>query len=420
MVTHPLALQIQRCANFCIIALAVSIPMSVALDNLLLLLLLALVLLGTGREAVRVAVDNPVARANILLFAALSLGLAYGIATLTEAVATLGKYVDLLFVPLLMVAGKSFRMRRIAMLFFLVTMLVTATLSWSVGLGMLPPQKWMWLNLLPNPIENPAIFRSSITQNMLMAYATYLSLLQSRMATNQRVWWLSIIAALIMGGSVFCMVQGKTGYLALLALLIYFAWITWSRCLSFQGHAMGWRETAGLSLIVLLVVFSTYYAVPRMHERVNQALTEFGDWQPNTYTDSSTGARLQFYANTFALIKQHPVLGIGTGGFPAAYAAYVQGKDMVHTRNPHNEYLLITAQIGIGGLALLLYLFFTQWRCAARLPTTFEQDAARGLVLTIAITALFNSPLLDHTEGLFFAYASALLFSNLNTSKREG
>ena len=81
-------------------------------------------------------------------------------------------------------------------------------------------------------------------------------------------------------------------------------------------------------------------------------------------------------------------------------------------RNPHNEYLLITVQIGVAGLGLLLYLFFTQWAYAAKLGDPFRQDAARGLVLTIAITSLFNAPLLDHTEGLFFAFMSALLFVN--------
>ena len=76
-------------------------------------------------------------------------------------------------------------------------------------------------------------------------------------------------------------------------------------------------------------------------------------------------------------------------------------------------------QLGLGGLGLLLYLFYTQWRYAVNLPTLFEQDAARGLVLTISITALFNSPLLDHTEGLFSAFASALLFANLRVGKRD-
>ena len=93
---------------------------------------------------------------------------------------------------------------------------------------------------------------------------------------------------------------------------------------------------------------------------------------------------------------------------------------MILTRNPHNEYLLITVQVGVAGFALLLYLFYTQWRHAVKLPGLFEQDAARGLVLTIAVTSLFNSPLHDHTEGLFFAFASAMLFAHFEYGKKYG
>lgn len=409
-----------RLASFCVIILACSIPISVALDNVLLLLLLILVLFGAGREVGRVAVDNPVARGSVMLFGALCLGSAYGVATLAEAAATLGKYADLLFVPILMVAGKNRQTRHSATLLFIGVMLLTAVLSWSVGSGLLPPQQWMWLGHLPMPLENPAVFRSSITQNILMAYATYLVLLQSRTISGQRMKWLWFTAAAVMASSILFLVQGKTGYLVIFGLLTYFSWVTWSRLMGARGYAMSWREVAGLGMLVLFLTYSAYHLVPRLHERVNQATADFKEWQPGTHYPTSTGERLEFYSNTLSLVEQHPLLGVGTGGFPAAYAQKISDTGVGKpTRNPHNEYLLITAQIGVGGLLLLLYLFFTQWRHAARLPTTFEQDAARGLVLTIAITAMFNSPLLDHTEGLFFAYASALLFANLNMAKRD-
>ncbi len=393
-----------------------AIPLSVALDNLLLFALLVLALIGSCRAVLHIAVHNPVARASTLLFAALLLGMAYGNAPLGEAADILGKYADLAFVPLLMVAGGDATTRRRAMLGFLAVMLITALLSWLVGLHMLPVAGWMWAGCTP---DNPAIFRSSITQNMLMAYAAYLLVLQAREAGSNKARWLFTGLAMLAGGNVLFMVSGKTGYLILLALLTYFAWITLARRLHNRGRNIGWREGAGIGLLTLALVFGAYQVSPRLHERVNKMVTEFQAWQPNMHNETSTGERREFYYNTFAIVKQHPLLGVGTGGFPAAYAQQVQGKDVTLTRNPHNEYLLVTAQVGVAGLALLLYLFYTQWRHAVKLPSLFEQDAARGLVLTIVITSLFNSPLHDHTEGLFSAFASALLFANLNTGKRD-
>ena len=404
-------------ARWCVVALGITIPLSVALDNLLLAILLVLVLAGGSRAVLHIVMHNPVARASALLFATLLLGVAYGDTSFKEAADTLGKYVDLAFVPLFMVAGRDAEIRRRTMLGFLGVMLVTALLSWLVGLRILPVSEWMWAGCKP---DNPAIFRGSITQNMLMAFSVYLLILQARAASAPKVRWLLAGLAVFAGSNVLFMVQGKTGYLVLLAVLAYFAWTTLARRLHTPGRSIGWSKGGGIGLLALALVLSAYQASPRLHERVDKMVMEFQVWQPGMHSETSTGARLEFYYNTFALVKQHPLLGVGTGGFPAAYAQQVQGKGVEPTRNPHNEYLLVTVQVGVAGLALLLYLFYTQWRCAAKLPNLFEQDAARGLVLTIAITALFNSPLLDHTEGLFFAFTSALLFANLNMDKRDG
>jgi uncharacterized membrane protein YccC len=43
---------------------------------------------------------------------------------------------------------------------------------------------------------------------------------------------------------------------------------------------------------------------------------------------------------------------------------------------------------------------------------------ARGVVLTVAVGSLFNSLLIDHTEGLFFAWASGLFYAGYTPSKR--
>ena len=89
------------------------------------------------------------------------------------------------------------------------------------------------------------------------------------------------------------------------------------------------------------------------------------------------------------------------------------------TVNPHNEYLLLTVQTGVIGLACLLFLFFRQWRSAVLLETPQDRHLARGLVLTFVIGCLFNSLLIDHTEGLLFAWMSGLVFVTIATEKRS-
>ena len=59
----------------------------------------------------------------------------------------------------------------------------------------------------------------------------------------------------------------------------------------------------------------------------------------------------------------------------------------------------------------MLWLFLVQWRKAVLLPGGFERAAARGLVLLILSASMVTSTLIDHTEGLFYVWMSALLFA---------
>jgi O-antigen ligase len=153
------------------------------------------------------------------------------------------------------------------------------------------------------------------------------------------------------------------------------------------------------------------------HDRVLTFVTEYRAWQPEETTQTSTGLRLEFYRNTLAIIREHPLLGVGTGGFPKAYADRVQAAEADLTRNPHNEYLHIAAQTGLAGLAALLWLFLLQWITAPRLTEPLERHLARALVLTIAVGCVFNSFLLDHTEGLMYAWLTALLYTGLQSTR---
>ena len=80
---------------------------------------------------------------------------------------------------------------------------------------------------------------------------------------------------------------------------------------------------------------------------------------------------------------------------------------------------MMIVQFGIAGFVLLVGLFVTQWRLAARLPGRFEPVVARALVLTIAVASVLSSTLVDHAEGLFFVYMSGLLFAGYPAGGRD-
>ena len=390
------------------VLLGFTVPISVALDNLLLAVLLLGALFNI-RAVWQIVTLHPVARAAWLLFAVLLFAIFYGATPLREAAGILAKYMDLAFIPLFMLVLSSEAIRRRAQYAFLAAMGLTLLLSYMVALGVLPIQHWMSKFA---SMENSVIFHSHITQSNMMVFAVFLALLNLRDAVSPkaRAGWCGF--ALLGMIDVLFMVQGRTGYVILLALLGWFTWSTLGRYMRGRGRAWGWRQGVAVALALAGLAVAAYQASPILHDRVALVASEYQAWQPNHGKDNSTGQRLDFYYNTLQIIRQQPVFGVGTGGFPAAFTQQTRGKDVMQTRNPHNEYLMITAQTGVIGLVFLLYLFYTQWHYAPLLNTPFRQDAARGLVLAYMVNSLFNSPLLDHADGLLFAFMTAVLFAN--------
>ena len=81
------------------ILIGFSVPISVALGNFLLVIVLFGVLFNAP-DIGQILRENPVARATELLFAALSFTAIYGAISWREALGTFGEYIDLVFVSL--------------------------------------------------------------------------------------------------------------------------------------------------------------------------------------------------------------------------------------------------------------------------------------------------------------------------------
>ena len=105
-------------------------------------------------------------------------------------------------------------------------------------------------------------------------------------------------------------------------------------------------------------------------------------------------------------------MGHGTGSFTKEYQRIVSNES-VATGNPHNEFFMISIQLGFLGLLVYLGFLASQYYYSKKLPNT-EKWLAQGLLLSLIVTSLFNSPLMDHTEGHWFTTMIALCFASLN------
>jgi O-antigen ligase len=332
-----------------------------------------------------------------LLLGLLALGTLYGAARLEDAWSTLGKYADLLLIPVFAVVFSRRTSRQHALHAYAITMAVVIVLSYLIHFGLIAP-----LPIFTGTAAMPTVFKLKITHSLFVAFSAFLYVWLGRSSTHARLRWLWYALALLAALNVLVMVQGATGYVTLGLLILLLGY----ERLGVRGllYALFGVSVVGAALMILPTPF---------RDRVSLIGQEIAQWQPRNASESSTGLRLEFYRNTLDIIAAHPLAGVGTGGFPGAYAKQVQGTGKVATHNPHNEFLHVWAQIGVVGLATLLALFWAQWRSARFADNPMEKALVHGLVLTMAAGCVFNSLLFDHAEGLFYAWLSGLLAGGL-------
>ncbi|MHB8773138.1 MAG: O-antigen ligase family protein [Syntrophales bacterium] len=387
-----------RGAGWAAVALGFSLPISTALDEILLVAILALWLAGGRlREKISAVGHNPIVVPSLLLFAMYIVGLLYGDAAPREALGSLSKAANLLYIPILLFFFREERTRRRALAGFLAAMALTIVISYLLWMGIMPPLDLF--HITPDDAYTP--FKHRITHGFLMAYGAFLFGLEARRQERRSLRIISAVLGLAALANVLFVVSGRTGYVVALALGFYFLVCQWR-----------WRGVAA-ALGAFVALSGTVYLMPASvpHQRIAQMAEEMTNWQPGRPEATSVGYRLEYYRNSLRLIVQRPLLGAGTGGFKGVYAALVKGTGMDPSENPHNEYLMVTVQLGLAGLVLMLWLFFVQWRRAASLPGGFAGPAARGLVLLVLSASMVTSTLIDHTEGLVYVWMSALLFA---------
>jgi O-antigen ligase len=118
----------------------------------------------------------------------------------------------------------------------------------------------------------------------------------------------------------------------------------------------------------------------------------------------ATRGRFDLVKNGLRIALDHPVVGVGVGGFTKAYRARVALPPRAKTPASHNTPVTVAAEAGIVGLGLFGWLVVTGAlvpfsRTGARVPIVRVAGVASGLALTgifvhsLFYNALFEDPL---------------------------
>jgi O-antigen ligase len=346
----------------------------------------------------RIDLKNPAVSGALLLLVWMLLSLLWSHAPLQQTFIGVWKYRKLAYVPLMVFLFADAKWRDAA---------IKAWLGAAIVLML-----YALIHILPDPIGDghmgvhpalPLSTYSYISLGFVLIPALTVGL--AWMAQG-RAWIDKSLGALVTLLTVAFVVlaqQGRTTYVTLTALLIFFI-------LTQLKSTKKWLAMAVLLIAAVSIgLFST-----KVQTRVAEVVAD-SRVEQTTETISSSGLRLGFWRTTLDIVKHNPILGTGMGTWADEYRKYVLStpntpKIAASGGNPHQEYLLMASQLGFIGLAL-----FLAWlvRCiiASRHLQRNERIAVQSLLVAFVVGCFFNSTLFDSATGHFFCIGLGILFA---------
>jgi O-antigen ligase len=394
---RPLRDYFQRLSQIFAVMTAFVLPLSTAaLMIFFSATVLCCLLAGNWYEKYLILRYNPMALMFILFFALFLIGLSYTSVQWPIALHTLTKYSKFLLGFFLFSTFRHEKTARFAFFAFLVAASLTLLFSFIKFFG--------HSDFLHRFGSDSGVFKDHIFTGFLLAFTSYCYAVFAFSIKN--AWrWLFVVLFLVAAYNVLFINLSRSGYVVLFSLLLLLA-----------SQLYAWKGLLAGLLISIFLCGGLLFLPANFKERFNLAHSEITQYEHGRFA-TSVGLRLEFYHNSLKLLKEHPWLGTGTGSFAQDYLTITQKKQFA-TQNPHNEYLNIAVQFGLLGFVILLGMFITHAWTSFRLPG-MRQYLAQAVLVSIALGSLFNSWLMDVTQGCFYVIFTALLFAGLSHKSKD-
>ncbi|MBE0583417.1 MAG: O-antigen ligase family protein [Desulfofustis sp.] len=368
-------------------------PLSTSLLGLFSLLA-ALCWLATGKflHLARDCRNHPALFFSLLLFGFMCLAVSYSPADLSQALDTLKKYRELLFLPIMVsLLSVSSQARERAELSFLAGCIVLMLLSYAMALEIIPHLRY----------GHSIVFH--ITHSFFMSILAFWSLHLAFTRGRRRPVWLFIFFAATV--NLFYIAPGRTGMFVFVFLMVLFCWQRLSLLKAFVGF-----------LLLCLATIAFYVTSDNFSGRIGEVINEIQTYEPGQ-SRTSIGQRFDWWMVSGSLIAEKPIFGHGTGAFLAAQQQSSRHASIKLTDNPHNEFLFLTVQFGLVGLALFIAVCFCQLREGSFLPME-KRFLLQGVVGALLAGSLMNSLLFDSQQGHFYLFMSAALLAGSPPNNR--
>lgn len=385
--------KINQLAPALVVLLVFFIPISVSVKSVLMVLtLLAIVFTPYYRHYLYYAFNTLWARAALVLFLYVILACFWSDAPFSGRFSTVDKFSKLIILPILTVVFIKQSTRQWVLNSYISAALLTCILSILKQIRNL---------FLIDAYDAGEVFYNHIVTGYIIAFGIYLAGLQifkKGVSLPQRIFYSSMIFLGIY--QIFFVNTGKTAYLIFAILMIMLI----LQRMSLKKAIMG-------VILFFCTVLVTYPLSPIMQGNVRALFNDIKLLQKHE-ENNSLGFRIQFHQYAESLFKEHPIIGIGTGGFPYRFSQEqpvpAWGKKL---NDPHSQYWLILTEQGLIGIALFFFflgtLFFTCFKLKETKPVLL------AMLIAFCISSLVDTVFCYSPVGYLLTIFSALCFGEL-------
>ncbi len=193
--------------------------------------------------------------------------------------------------------------------------------------------------------------------------------------------WLALILA-----------NSRGGILSILCQVLFFGLVLGSgvgRQKQERGDRQSWfrrasrhiviRAVLALALLTAAIATVIFVGGDPLAGRVEQVQVEFNKQTANSYV-----LRQNIWSATWDLIKDHPIAGVGFGGYWIAITKYHKGSGEATPQQAHSDYLELLASGGVIGVAITLWFIFMLVRAVRR---KLHRSDAYGRAVTLGAVA---------------------------------
>ena len=353
---------ISNTRNLVLLLLGFTFPLSVALSNILVVLLALLILVeGSFFEKIQ-KINSSKWMLSILILWAIYIIYWSIFGSFTDTFWLIKRISLLLLLPIFYSSSFSEKTIQKSVFAFLISMFLSSVIAIS--------ENYEIINLNPNWIR-PAFLKYT-DHNLFLTVALIISYYFLYRDLQQRLSKLSYILCLFFPILLYYFLLNTKDYIYKLIILSFIPFYFFS--LFTEGGRMGQLAYfilfGGLIILLLknyprarfliaalylsVLSFFIYHNSPIVQKRFN-SLKEV--------VKNKDSVRYVLLKETSMLIKQNPILGYGTGSFTHEFGSVNSATKKVvnyQHKTPHNNYLYVWFELGILGLIVFLAIFYFQ------------------------------------------------------------